>query len=218
MNTSTRAPLDRRTTGNRGDERRAALLQALDELLRESESLEAINVAELSRRAGVTRSAFYFYFESKATAVAALLEELYDDAAGATDLLVEAQGDPEVRLRKVIAGLFDAVDRRPHAHRALLEARATSAAVRGFWDAERATFARAIAGMITAERAAGRAPAGADADALAAVLLDLNDRAIESHVHGGGPGREQHIEVLTSIWLRSIYAADPPHRRPRRAR
>jgi AcrR family transcriptional regulator len=211
----TPGPLDRRSP-NRGDERRTALLRALDELLTDS-TLDAVNVADISRRAGVTRSAFYFYFESKAIAVAALMEELYDDASGGTDLLVDAEGDPEVRIHKVIGSLFDAVDRRPHAYRALLEARASSATVREVWDTERAGFAHAVAGMITGERAAGRAPAGADAEALASVLLELNDRAIERYALGGGPPRERHIEALTSIWLRSIYAGavDPTKARKR---
>jgi AcrR family transcriptional regulator len=212
------APLDRRRGTHRGDERRAALLRALDELLQDATSLEEINVADLSRRAGVTRSAFYFYFESKATAAAALLEELYDDAAGGTDLLVDAEGDPDVRIHKVIASLFDAVDRRPHAYRAVLEARATSATVREVWDTERAGFARAVAGMITAERSAGRAPAGADAEALAQVLLELNDRAVERYALGGGPPREAHLEALTSIWLRSIYCPPPRSKHTRRTR
>ena len=43
----------------RGDQRRSALLRSLDEHLQES-SLESINIADISRRAGVTRSAFYF--------------------------------------------------------------------------------------------------------------------------------------------------------------
>ena len=63
----------------KGDERRTALLEALDHRLQESD-LDSINIADISRRAGVTRSAFYFYFENKATAVAALMDEMYDDA------------------------------------------------------------------------------------------------------------------------------------------
>ena len=43
------------------DQRRAALLESLETLLRESR-LEDINIADISRRAGLTRSAFYFYF------------------------------------------------------------------------------------------------------------------------------------------------------------
>lgn len=196
--------LDRRTPG-RGDERRVALLRALDELLQQAPSLDSINVAEVSRRAGVTRSAFYFYFESKAMAVLALLEEMYDDAAAETDHLVAAVGEPESRIREVIGHLFDMVDRRPYAYRVLLEARATSATLREHWDAGRAGFAQEIAAMIASERTGGNAPAGADADALASVLLELNDRSIERYALGDGPARALHIDALTSIWVRTIY-------------
>ena len=198
--------VDRRSV-NRGDLRRAALLRAFDELLRE-QTLEEVNVAEISRRAGVTRSAFYFYFESKAVAVMALMADLYDEASDATDLLVKAEGEPEARLRAVITRLFDSVDKTPHTYRALLEARATHQGVREVWEAGRAEFAGMVAEMIDRERAAGHATDGPDATGLAAVLLDLNDHAVERHAVGGGPPRESHIDALTHIWMRSIYGTD----------
>ena len=195
--------VDRRTT-NKGDARRDALLAAFDELLRE-QSLDDINVAEISRRAGVTRSAFYFYFESKALAVMALMQELYDAAADANELLVKAEGEPAERIRSAIALLFDTVDSSPHTYRALLEARGSNPDVRLMWDAGLADFAGVIAGMIETERAAGRAVEDPDANAVAAVLLDLNNHALERHALGSGPPREKHIEALVCIWLRTIY-------------
>jgi AcrR family transcriptional regulator len=197
--------VDRRSI-NRGDQRREALLRAFDDLLRE-QSLEEVNVAEISRRAGVTRSAFYFYFESKAMAVMALMAELYDDASDATDLLVKAEGEPRERIRSVVTRLFDSVDRTPHTYRALLEARATSATVRELWDAGRADFAAMVAEMIERERAVGHAQDGPDAGALAAVLLDLNDHALERHAVGGGPEREAHVDAVTHLWIQSIYGS-----------
>lgn len=202
--------VDRRGS-HRGDARRDALLAAFDELLREH-SLDEVNVAEISGRAGVTRSAFYFYFESKAVAVMALMQGLYDAAADANELLVKAEGDPENRIRSAITLLFDSVDSSPHTYRALLEARATSAGVRQMWDAGRAEFAGVIAGMIGTERAAGRAPDGPDAGALASVLLDVNDHALERHSLGSGPPRPDHIDALTHLWLRALYGTPDPTR------
>ncbi|GAC1379215.1 MAG: TetR/AcrR family transcriptional regulator [Marmoricola sp.] len=196
--------LDRRTP-NRGDERRAALLAALDGLLRDGISLEDINIAQLSERSGVTRSAFYFYFENKAMAAMALLEQMYDDVALATDRLLDTAVDPTTRIRAVIASLFDSVDRQPHAYRALLEARASSATVREDWARGLAGFAEEIAAMIAAERARGAAREGASAEALGAALLDLNDRAVERYALGGGPARQDHIDALTAIWVSTIY-------------
>ena len=92
----------RSTTGTRrppqkGDQRRSALLQSLDHHLQEG-SFDSINIADISRRAGVTRSAFYFYFENKAAAVAALMEELYDEVFAISRLLTSSEGTPETRI------------------------------------------------------------------------------------------------------------------------
>jgi TetR/AcrR family transcriptional regulator, ethionamide resistance regulator len=200
--------VDRRNS-NRGDARRDALLHAFDQLLRE-QTLEAVNVADISSRAGVTRSAFYFYFENKAVAVLALMQGLYDAAAEANEILVKAEGDPGQRIRKAVTLLFDSVDDNPHTYRALLEARASSAGVRQMWDAGRADFAKVIGGMIDTERAAGRAVEGPDAAAVASVLLDVNDHALERHSLGSGPPRAKHIEAITFIWLSTIYGTRSP--------
>ena len=198
--------VDRRTS-NRGDARRDALLHAFDELLRE-QTLDAVNVADISNRAGVTRSAFYFYFENKAVAVLALMQGLYDAAAEANEILVRAEGEPDPRIRRAVTLLFDSVDESPHTYRALLEARASSTAVREMWDAGRADFDEVIGGMIRTERAAGRAVDGPDANAVASVLLDVNDHALERHSLGSGPPRAEHIEAITFIWLSTIYGSN----------
>lgn len=199
---------DRRTT-NRGDARKAGLINALEELLVEGETLDTIAVADITRRAGVTRSAFYFYFANIATAVAALAERIYDDAALANDILVDISQEPAARIRLAISGLFDAIDRQRHIFRAVLAARAVDPSLREFWEKNRADYAVPIGRLIAAERRAGRAPAGADPHALALMLLELNDRSLELFALGIGPARRKHVDAVVSIWLRSIYGSDP---------
>jgi TetR/AcrR family transcriptional regulator, ethionamide resistance regulator len=188
----------------KGDERRHALLEALDHHLQES-SLDSINIADISRRAGVTRSAFYFYFANKAAAVAALMEEFYEEIHLASGAMVAPGGSPRDRIEATIRGLFDAWEHHQHLFRAMLDARATSATVREMWDADRQSFVPPVAAMIESERAAGRAPDGPDASALATVLLELNDRALERLALGGPLTREQQVEAVVTIWLRTIY-------------
>ena len=96
----------------RGDRRRTALLEALDHHLRE-ESLDSINIADISRRAGVTRSAFYFYFENKASAVAALMEEMYDESSAAAEHL-RGDGTPAENIEAMIRALFSTWDKHEH--------------------------------------------------------------------------------------------------------
>ena len=201
--------MSRSTTGTRrppqkGDQRRSALLQSLDQHLQEG-SFDSINIADISRRAGVTRSAFYFYFENKAAAVAALMEELYDEVFAISRLLTSAEGTPETRIATMITGLFEAMQRHEHLFAAMLEARATSEAVREMWDADRLSFVEPLAEMIRSEREAGRAPAGPDPVSLATVLLELNDRALERVVRGGTISVDDQVEAVTTIWLRTIY-------------
>jgi AcrR family transcriptional regulator len=186
--------------------RRTALLEALDGQLRDG-SLDSITIADISRSAGVTRSAFYFYFENKAAAVAALMEQMYDDSFAAADLLA-GEELPRVRIEAMVRSLFAAFDRFDHLFRAMLEARATSAPVREMWESDRQSFVPAIADVIATERAAGRAPSGpgvVDPTALATVLLELNDRMLERLCLGGPLSREQLVEAVVAIWTLTIY-------------
>jgi AcrR family transcriptional regulator len=191
------------TPAARGDRRRTALLESLDHHLREG-SLDSINIADISRRAGVTRSAFYFYFENKASAVAALMEEMYDESFAAADQL-RADGTPAQNIDAMIRALFSTWDKHEHLFKASLDARATSATVRELWDHDRESFVPVVAAMIESERAAGAAPAGVDATALASVLLELNDRMLERLALGGQLGREQLVEAVVAVWLHTIY-------------
>ncbi|MEU4312959.1 TetR/AcrR family transcriptional regulator [Nocardia sp. NPDC024068] len=206
---SARPRTDRRSP-QRGDQRRSALLTALDELLRDNGGqLEPINIAEISRRAGLTRSAFYFYFENKAAAVAAALEQGYEEVFRVNDILVGA-GAPAERIEATIRGLIDFWDRHRHLYRAVLAARSASPGIRDMWESDRQAFIPSIAAMIDTERAAGRAPAGGDATALADVLLLLNERLLERLTYGVELDRESYIESVVGVWLRSIYGSDFP--------
>ncbi|WP_280424952.1 TetR/AcrR family transcriptional regulator [Nocardia carnea] len=194
----------------RGEQRREALLVALDELLRDNGGrLEAVDIAEISRRAGLTRSAFYFYFENKAAAVGAALEDIYQEVFAVNDILV-GPGEPADRIERTIRGLVDFWDRHRHLYSAVLDARSASPAVREIWEAERQAFIPSIAAMIEDERRAGRAPTGGDAATLADVLLLLNERLLERLTSGTELDRERYIESVVTVWLRSIYAPAEP--------
>ncbi|WP_159149777.1 TetR/AcrR family transcriptional regulator, partial [Dietzia lutea] len=85
------------TTSPRGDRRREALLAALDDRLKTT-ALDDISVADLTESAGITRSAFYFYFDSKAAAVGVLLAMVQDEAHAAVETAVRGEGDFRTRV------------------------------------------------------------------------------------------------------------------------
>jgi AcrR family transcriptional regulator len=202
----TRTLLDRRRP-TRSDQRRAALLEALDAMLHEH-SLDEINVADIADRVGVSRSAFYFYFENKAAAVAALSAQLYDEVSSTTTDLFALTGTPRARFEGQMRGLVEVWHKHQHLYGAMLEARQTNPAVREMWDEGRLSFLPAVVAMIDAERASGNAPAGPDATALATVLLELNDIALERIARGDPLPIEDRIEALITMWQRAIYGTE----------
>ncbi|GAA4374265.1 TetR/AcrR family transcriptional regulator [Nocardioides caricicola] len=191
----------------KGDERRTALLAALDHQLRDN-SLDEINIADISRRAGVTRSAFYFYFENKAAAVGALMTDMYDESWDAADLL-GGDGSMHDRIEASIRTIMAGWGQRTHLWRALLDARAASTAVRDQYASFLDSFVGVVADVIEAERAAGVAPDGVDARAIARALLDLNDRTLERIVRAPeGIDLAPHVDAVVHIWLTAIYGSD----------
>ena len=198
-----RSPTDRRPA-QRSDDRREAILDALDRWLRE-ESLEAVNIAEISKQAGVSRSAFYFYFENKGAAVAALMERMVDEVFDLNDVFTSAGDPPEQRIRAMLEGLFGSWERHRHMFKAMLDARGSSASVRDIWDQARESFVEPVADMIRAERAAGTAPGGVAPEVLASVLLELNDRLLERLTLGGRLSRDELMAGGIAVWLNSIY-------------
>src|SRR6201998_1593117 len=59
---------------SRGDRQREAIVTAVRELL-EQRSFEDLSVSAISERAGIARSGFYFYFESKYDVLALIFDE-----------------------------------------------------------------------------------------------------------------------------------------------
>nr|WP_256736217.1 TetR/AcrR family transcriptional regulator [Mycolicibacterium hippocampi] len=186
--------------------RRSAILESLDHHLRET-GFDGINIADVTKRAGVTRSAFYFYFENKAAAVAALLEPMYDDGFIASDILTSTADPPHWRIRAMVEALLDTVEHHRYLLEAMLDARAANPAIRQVWDDARESFVPGVAAMIAAERDSGRAPDGPPTEVLAGMLLEFNDRLLERYTIGGTLNRQQLSEGAEAIWLRTIYGS-----------
>ncbi|AWH94227.1 TetR/AcrR family transcriptional regulator [Dietzia psychralcaliphila] len=193
----------------RGDRRREALLAELDRQLRTTK-LDDISVADLTDAAGITRSAFYFYFDSKAAAVTVLLSSIQATAAKSNDMLVNSDGRFRSRVSATLSRLADRMVDNAHVYRALLTARTTHEPMRRLWDEGRAELAAPIAEYIRSERAAGRAPDGADADSLATALIQINESVLEHLVYDPGADREPMIATASDLWVRAIYGRPDP--------
>lgn len=209
--TPVRSPTDRRQP-QRSDLRRTAILEALNEHLQKT-GFDALNIAEVARQAGVGRSAFYFYFENKAAAVAALLEPMHEALLAANNILADLTRPPGERIRATLDAVLRTAEDHRYLFQAMLEARGTSGAVRDMWDAARESFVPTVSAVITAERESGRAPDGVDPKVLASLLMEFNDRLLERLIIGGPLTPRQLLEGAEAMWMGAIYASEPEQTR-----
>lgn len=207
METATRRPRHVQAP-RRGDERRLLLLAALEELLA-TKPLAAIGVSDITEAAGVTRSGFYFYFSSKAAAVAALLEDFRDQMEQAGAAWYDAShAMPRERVTETVhasAALW-----RAHAPLlvAMLDGATADPEAREIWASWTTGFVERIAARIRLDRKAGLIGTAADAGSLAVVLMGATLHAMEHDVRRAAAGKRADgklADALIELWFRTLY-------------
>ena len=139
-----------------------------------------------------------------------LLSSIQATAAKSNDMLVNSDGRFRSRVHATLSRLADRMVDNAHVYRALLTARTTHEPMRRLWDEGRAELATPIAEYIRSERAAGRAPEGADPDSLATALIQINESVLEHLVYDPGADREPMIATASDLWVRAIYGRPDP--------
>jgi AcrR family transcriptional regulator len=192
----------------RGDEREQLILSAFEELL-ETRSLHEIAVDDIARAAGLSRSAFYFYFASKEAVLLSLFERIIAEAQAARgDTLAALEADPAAGIREALRAFYEAF----RTHRAVTlagaDAWASSAEVRALWGRAMEQWVAEATVLIEVERQRGAAPPGLPARDLATSLLWMNERVLHTTFARQEPAVDEAdvLDVLVGIWLRAIYA------------
>jgi TetR/AcrR family transcriptional regulator, ethionamide resistance regulator len=199
----------RRPGGPRkGDRRREAIMEAVERLLRDR-SIAELSVEEIAAAAGISRSGFYFYFESKYAALGEGLTTVWEEMAlAADDFFGGSDEPPHAYVPRALTGVGELWERHEALLVGMFEASASDPGARTLWDAWLGRFNEAIAARIEAERAEGRAVAGPpDADVLARALLLMNERVFYDVRRRRLPASEtaRTVQALTRVWLTSIW-------------
>jgi AcrR family transcriptional regulator len=200
------------------------ILDALERLLAK-QSMAQLDVEPIATEAGITRTRFYFYFQSKHDAFAALLRRL-------GGVLRSSYQDPDswftgrahdVRPREAISNTIDLIAKSwaPHGH-VVREASDLWTAIPATRDAwlEALDFATSqMAAAIERERKLGVAPPGLDARLVAEALIWQSERTF-FRLFAGIPGamsQTEAKEACLELLMRTIFLADDPSPRPKRA-
>ena len=190
-----------RRSGKREEVQRA-VLRATESLLAGGESFSDLPVGRIAGEAGISRTAFYFYFRDKRD----LLMRLTDEVAGL--LYAEADGwwsgDTDLRtaLQRVVV-LY-----RDHAAllRAVVETAAYDEPVAAFWRALVGRFAEATEARIEVDNAAETA----------FMLVWMTERSCYQRlVQGEDPVDPAFLSALVELWERGTQPARTPRSRTR---
>lgn len=88
----------------RGARRRRAILEAIGDMLHDT-PLAQLDIGAISNRAGVTRSGFYFYFDTKYAALAEMIAEVSHEVGDHIDSLAHVPyEEPAAFVERVLRG------------------------------------------------------------------------------------------------------------------
>ncbi|HEX7322962.1 MAG TPA: TetR/AcrR family transcriptional regulator [Mycobacterium sp.] len=193
----------------RGDRQREAILQAVRELMQEKPFAE-LSVSTISDRAGVARSGFYFYFESKYSVLAQILGEAQAELEELTQYFApRAAGESPAAFAQRMVGAAALV----YAHNepvmaACQAARNTDAEIREILDAQLGVAIDEIVGVVEGEVRAGTAhPISDDIPALVRALAATTSAMLSGDSAYLGPDGDvrRGVSVLERLWLHALW-------------
>ncbi len=205
----------RRSARVSGDDRQDAILATAEALLGER-AFDEISIEELAGGAGISRPTFYFYFRSKDAVLLALLDRVISEVEHRVGGLPrDFESDPVEAWTRSIGVFVDVFVAHRGVATAAIAARARNAEVRALWSKSMQSWADFSTGVIRSEQARGAAPEGTNAHDLAVSLNLMNERVITAVLNNETPAiaEDNALDVLSTIWIRSIYGSHSPGRR-----
>jgi AcrR family transcriptional regulator len=190
----------------RGDRQREAIVTAVRELLQER-SFADLSVSTISERAGVARSGFYFYFDSKYAVLAVILADAGDLLDQLThDFAPREPGETPAAFAKRMVGSAAAVyANNDPVMTACAVARNTDAQIREMMD----DFADGIIDKIVTllEQDADARPISDDLPALVRTLAATTTMTLihDSSFVGRGEDPARAVEVLERLWVSGLW-------------
>ncbi|MGH9046594.1 MAG: TetR/AcrR family transcriptional regulator [Acidimicrobiales bacterium] len=167
--------------------------------------LEELTVDALAGGAQISRSAFYFYFDSLEAVVRALAVRL----AGELDRVIEdppAGWPPQQVVRRHVDNYLDRWRKHGHILRAMHALYETDPWMRTFCDETTVRARQRLAAMIRREQESGRAMKGFDAAEVADVLGAMAWRCgYELSLRAPSKADERVAAAMTLVWVRALY-------------
>ncbi|BBH68104.1 hypothetical protein ACTI_47890 [Actinoplanes sp. OR16] len=191
--------MTRRRGPSKGDRRERAILATARDLLTRK-PLADITIDELAAGAEISRSSFYFYFDSKLAVVVALLHDLTGELLADSSQWLDGTGPDEEALRRSLTGLAAIWGSHGRLLSGALAAAPGCPPIAAWRAGLRDAHVKRLAARIERDRAAGRAPAGPAPAVLAGMIDDLRLAAF-----AGAADPAALVDDLVVVELRVLY-------------
>jgi AcrR family transcriptional regulator len=191
---------------SRGDQQRDAIVTAVRELLQER-SFADLSVSTISERAGVARSGFYFYFDSKYAVLAVILADASDLLAQLTHNFAprEPGETPVAFAKRMVGSAAEVYANDDPVMTACAVARNTDAQIREMMDD---FYDAVIDKLITLlENDPDARPISDDLPALVRTLAATTTMTLthDSAFVGRGTDPNRAVDALERLWVSAIW-------------
>lgn len=193
----------RRRGPSKGDLRERAILDTARDLLARK-PLAEITIDELAAGAEISRSSFYFYFDSKLAVVVALLHGLAGELGRDSGPWLDGTGPDQDALRASLTALAVLWRDQGRLLAGALAAAPGCPPIARWRAGLREAHVERLAARIGRDRAAGHAPDGPAPHVLAAMIDDLRTAAFTS-----AADPEALVDDLVVVELRMLYGDFP---------
>src|SRR6201991_2738978 len=191
---------------SRGDRQRDAIVAAVRELLHER-SFADLSVSTISERAGVARSGFYFYFDSKYAVLAVILAETGEMLDQLTHNFAprEPGETPEAFAKRMVGSAAAVYANDDPVLTACAVARNTDAQIREMMDDFYDSVMDKIVTLL--EQDADARPISDDLPALVRTLAAVTTMTLmhDSTFVGRGEDPARAIDIVERLWLKAIW-------------
>ncbi|HEY5143096.1 MAG TPA: TetR/AcrR family transcriptional regulator [Solirubrobacteraceae bacterium] len=184
----------------------AAVLTATEELLSEGASYADLGIERIATRAGISRTAFYFYFADKRELLMRLTEDVTELLLEQADIWWSGDGDPAAQLRVALTNIAGLYDEHAVLLRAVVEVSTYDEEVAQFWRGLIGQFVEATERRIELERSGGRSTCPAPGATAFALTWMVERTYYQQLVQSERIQRDAAVAALTEIWIRTIYA------------
>jgi len=188
-----------------------AILDAARSLL-SSEGYEGTTIEAIAKKAIVSRTAVYFYFQSKAAILEKLVQQTFADMYAAAAPYLAGNGDPREELRSALARLTAVVLR--DADLLLLVARQLGerhSNMPSEWIPYLKRLVDAASRRIERDQERGLAAKDMPAALMSQALCSMIERSITLRIASSEPIDPQMIFVLAELCWRAIYGKPEPY-------